>query len=177
MSFLLIALLLILFVVTMASCVSDFRSLRIPNSHSLAVIGLFIPAYLFAPDSFGLWWYPFLAAGLMFFISYVMFCYGLMGGGDSKLATALALWVGLKGLMIYVFWMAVAGGVIAAFGLWLKAKKPFKNPTEGSWIAQAQGGRNAVPYGIAITVGAWAAIFHTESFSKQIHQLIKIIHS
>ncbi len=169
-------LVIIVFIITLASCVSDVRSLRIPNSHSLVILVSFIVAYALSPESFGAWWEHLGAGAGMFVITYLMFVAGMLGGGDSKLGTVLALWVGLKGLMLYVFYMAVVGGFVGIASLVIKKKKPFKNPLPGSWVAQVQEGRNAVPYGIAIVAGAWLALFHTGFLYHQMDELIKIIH-
>jgi len=152
---------LVAFGVTVLSCVSDVRSLRIPNMHALVILGCFIPAWLATPAAFG----PFLghleAMGIIFVVTYIMFATGIMGGGDSKLATALGLWIGLKGLVPFVFYMALMGGVLGLATLFLRKKKLFSNPKQGSWIEQIQTGNNAVPYGIAISFGSWVAFFHT----------------
>jgi prepilin peptidase CpaA len=100
----------------------------------------------------------------------------MIGGGDSKLGTALALWAGLRGLLPFVFYMALVGGILGIAALVLYKLKPFKNPRVGGWIEQAQLGANAIPYGIAISAGAWASFFHTGIVHEQIHEVFKIIH-
>lgn len=162
--------------ITLMSCVSDVRRLRIPNSYVIAVLVAFVAAYAVSPESFGVWWHPFAAGAVFLVITYVMFAYRMLGAGDAKMGAALALWVGLPGLMAYVMYMAIAGGVVGAASLLIKKRKPFKNPREGGWIATVQSGGNAVPYGIAITVGAWGTMFHNGFIFHQIDELIKIIH-
>lgn len=171
-----IAMLCVIFAVTLLSCVSDVKSLRIPNAYSLIIVAAFLAAWAVSPESFGKWWEHFGALALFFAVTYIMFMMGMMGGGDSKLGSALALWVGIKGLVIYLFWMALAGGVVGALSLWMKKKKPFKAPPAGSWMAAVQEGRNAIPYGIAISIGAWAALLHTSRIIHHLDELIKIIH-
>lgn len=165
-----------LFVVTIASCWSDIRRLRIPNTHVLAVLALFVVAFAFSPDSFGLWW-EHLGAMLAFLVlTYIMFAFGMLGAGDAKYGAALALWVGLPGLLPYVFFMAMVGGVLGVFSLLLRKYRPFKNPPSSGWVATVQDGGNAVPYGIALSVGLWGCFFHTAVLSHQLDELIKIIH-
>ncbi|MBI1216353.1 MAG: peptidase [Alphaproteobacteria bacterium] len=164
------------FAVTVMSCVSDARSLRIPNMHSLVIAGCFLMAFLITPQYFGKWWEHLGGFAIIFVITYIMFIFKMMGGGDSKLGSALALWVGLRGVVPFVFYMGIMGGVIALFSLWMKRKKPFANPPAGSWMAEVQAGRNALPYGIAISFGAWAAMLYTPLFHNGLHELIKIIH-
>src|ERR1700722_2220524 len=164
------------FIVTVLSCVSDIRSLRIPNAYALIILACFVPAWLATPADFGPLWYHLAAMGLMFVLSYLMFCKGMMGGGDSKLATALGLWVGLKGLLPFVFYMALMGGVLGAVTLCLRKKKLLSNPKAGSWIEQVQSGQNAVPYGVAISFGSWASFFHTVLIHHHLNEVFKIIH-
>lgn len=165
-----------LFVVTLASGWSDIRRLRIPNTYVLAVLGLFVIGFAAAPDSFGLWW-EHLGAMLAFLVlTYIMFAFGMLGAGDAKYGAALALWVGLPGLLPYVFFMAMAGGVLGVFSLLLRKYRPFKNPPAGGWVATVQDGGNAVPYGIALGIGLWGCFFHTAVLSHQLDELIKIIH-
>lgn len=146
---------------TIAACVTDLMSLRIPNILSIIIIAAFVIAFAASPHSFEGWRAHLAALAGFFIITYIMFITGMIGGGDAKLGSALALWVGLKGLAIYVFCMAFAGGIIALISIFIKKKKPFRNPPAKSWMAQAQEGRNAVPYGIAISIGAWAALFRS----------------
>lgn len=177
MAFVTLMMIGVVLAVTLLSCVSDFRSLRIPNLYALIVAGSFVPAFLATPGAFmSPWWHYPLAMVLMFALSYFMFAKGLMGGGDSKLGTALALWVGLRGLLPLVFYMALVGGILGMASLLLQKFKPFKNPRAGGWIAEAQGGSNAIPYGIAISFGSWAAFFHTGLIHHQLDEVFKIMH-
>lgn len=167
---------LVVFIVTLLSCISDIRSLRIPNMYALVILACFIPAWLTTPAVFDPLWHHLAAMGLMFILTYIMFSIGIMGGGDSKLATALGLWVGLKGLLPFVFYMALIGGVLGVMTLFLRKKKLFNNPKPGSWIEQAQAGQNAVPYGVAISFGSWASFCHTALLHHHLNEVFKIIH-
>jgi len=176
MAFITPVMLFTVFIVTVLSCISDIRSLRIPNVYSLIVLGCFIPAWLAEPAAFGPLWYHLTAMGILFVLTYIMFCQGMMGGGDSKLGTALGIWVGLKGLLPFLFYMAIMGGVLGAITLLLQKKKLFSNPKQGSWVEQVQSGKNAVPYGVAISFGSWAAFFHTVLLHHHLNEVFKIIH-
>lgn len=166
----------IVFVVTVLSCVSDIRSLRIPNWHSLVILCCFAPAWWAMPGLFGALWQHVGAMGFMFVMTYAMFILGMVGGGDSKFATALGLWIGLKGLILFMFYMAIIGGVVGIASLAIRKYKPFKNLKAGSWAEQAQSGRNVVPYGLAIGLGAWVTFFHTGLIYNQLNEVIRIIH-
>lgn len=162
--------------VTLWSCVTDFRTMRIPNSHSLVIIACFLVAWLVSPETFGKWWNPFGAFALMFAATFGMFCLGMFGSGDTKLSSVLALWVGLGGLMVFLFYMSLAGGLLGGIAMYIRKKKPFPNASAESWVGKAQSGKSAVPYGIAITAGAWAALFHSGFINHRLDEVIKIIH-
>jgi prepilin peptidase CpaA len=167
---------LAVFAVTILSCASDIRSLRIPNMHALMIMGCFIPAWLATPAAFGPFWEHLAGMATVFIVTYIMFITGIMGGGDSKLATALGLWLGLSGLLPFVFCMALLGGVLGLVTLCLRKRKLFSNPKPGSWMEQAQAGKNAVPYGVAISFGFWLSFFHTGILHHQLSEVFKIIH-
>ncbi len=72
----------------------------------------------------------------------------MMGGGDVKLLTALALWIEPTLFLKLLIVMALAGGVLTiVMGMW--------------HIMRRQRDRIAVPYGVAIAFGGlWALGTH-----------------
>lgn len=141
---------------------SDYRGLTIPNLYSGIILAAFVVCYAVLwlggrDDVFAPLWSHVLGAVVMFLITLMMFAGKMMGAGDSKLGTALAVWMGLKGLFAFVFYTSAVGGLLALAGLALRKWKPVKDPKPGSWIAQIQAGENKVPYGIAIVAGALAS--------------------
>ena len=150
---------------------SDWRGMTIPNKYSAIIIGAFFVAYLSnLALSGGIQYVSYLkinvtAAGIMFAISFLLFVTKVMGAGDSKLATAIALWVGLKGLAPLLVGMALVGALLSLATIVLRKKIIWAKAPEGSWVAQAQAGRNAVPYGIAIVAGAFFAFLKLGMFT------------
>lgn len=141
---------------------SDMRGLTIPNSYSLIIGAAFVAAYVLLAlfgraDVFAPLLSHILAGIVVFVITVALFATRVMGGADSKLASVYALWMGLKGLPAFLFYMAVVGGVLGLAALVLRKYKPIKNPKEGGWVARVQAGDNKVPYGVAIACGALAS--------------------
>ncbi len=140
---------------------SDYKGMTIPNYIIVSVSALFFVSY--GALYFGeveifsdLKWH--LVAGVLtLIITFFMFSIKMIGGGDSKLAVAFSFWVGLKGLPIFLFYMAFTGALFGVAAIILKKKKPCKGPAEGSWIARVQAGESVVPYGIPIVIGAFVA--------------------
>lgn len=150
---------------------SDVQRMMIPNSFSLYIISSFIVCYgvlffggvhshVFEPIVSHL-----ISAAVMFGVTFVLFALKMIGAGDSKLATACALWVGAVHLMAFLFYMTLCGAALSLFALYVKRRKPFKSPKEGSWIAQVQGGAEKVPYGVAIASGLIISFVYAEYFS------------
>jgi prepilin peptidase CpaA len=163
-----VVLVLAIFVIilTVMCSVSDFRTLKIPNYYVAAIAASFVLAFALSPDSFGRWWDHAGAMGIFLVVTYLMFCMNLLGAGDAKYGSALALWVGLKGLLPMLLFMSIAGGLVGIVALIFKRWKPVKDPKAGGFIAEVQSGRNAVPYGIAISFGFWVAFYQTEIFTS-----------
>ena len=143
-----------------AAAWSDCRRLIIPNIYTFCIGAAFVPAYLAVTflaadgDYFFSWKSHLVAALGMFVVTYLLFYFRLIGGGDSKLLSVYALWVGLAGLVPFLVMMSLMGGLLGIATLALRKWKPFKDPAKGSWIDKAQSGAQEVPYGIAIFVGA-----------------------
>jgi prepilin peptidase CpaA len=81
-----------------------------------------------------------IAAGVVFGLLAIAFYSGMMGGGDVKLAAALALWFSVVSTITFLVYMSIAGGVLTlvVVGLHRIRKKP---------------GKPEIPYGVAIAVG------------------------
>jgi len=153
---------------------SDIRGLTIPNSYSLYMIAVFAIAYTAlyfgAPQAniFGGIVSHFLSVLIFFVVTFILFALKMLGAGDSKFGAACALWVSLSHLPIYLFFMTLFGGILGVVTLYIKHKKPFKSPAEGSWIAQAQNGIDKVPYGVAIGVGLVGTFIYAEYLSPAV---------
>jgi prepilin peptidase CpaA len=81
------------------------------------------------------------AGGLVFLILAGAFYAGMMGGGDVKLAAAIALWFPPGATVKFLVWMAVAGGVLTlGIVAWHRIGR--------------HEGRPKIPYGVAIASGA-----------------------
>ncbi|MCD8566360.1 MAG: peptidase [Alphaproteobacteria bacterium] len=138
--------------------------MTIPNLYSAIILGLF-------PVCYGVSWLAgvevfagigshLLAFAIVFAVSAALFALKIMGAADSKLASAFSLWVGLKGLAPFLFYMALAGGLLGVATILIKRFKPFEAYAASlpdSWIGQARSGADKVPYGVAIVLGAFVS--------------------
>lgn len=155
------------------AAISDVRSLTIPNGYSLYVIVSFFICYLAlyfggVETVFESFYSHLLSAGLTFAVTFVLFSLKVLGAGDSKFGSACALWIGAQYLPIFLFFMTLCGGLLGVVALYLKYKKPFDSPLEGSWISHVQSGTDKVPYGVAICFGLFVVFLYAGYFSSDV---------
>ena len=126
------------------AAVGDWRRRIIPNRLNAAIALLAIPFWWASGVS--LW--PGVAmqigvAALVLALLFVMFQFGWMGGGDVKMAAALALWLPAPAVLQLLVITSLAGGVLTIAML------------VGHRIAKSAGNPE-IPYGIAIAfAGLW----------------------
>lgn len=156
----------------------DLKGLQIPNLYPAGITGAFCVAYgvfyFFAAESgYFAGVVSHLASALIVFtISFLLFSLKMVGAGDSKLLSAFSLWAGMGGLLALLFYMALIGGVLGGFALWVQRTKPFKRIDNQGWIGRLQNEQNAVPYGIAISGGAIACFIIQGYISPETLQLL-----
>ena len=130
----------------------DVTKRRIPNWTVVAVAGLFAGWAIAGPSVSLLG--SLEAAGIMFLLTVGLYMLRVVGAGDSKLVTVVALYVGMQHLLLFLVMMSVAGGVIALFMLALSPRRVLV-------IFQTRGqvgfGRS-VPYGVAIALAGIATL-------------------
>ena len=91
---------------------TDLRSARIPNrlTYNALVAGLGLRAAVLGFPGLKSGAAGILVAGSLFLLLFVL---GAMGGGDVKLMTAVAAWVGSSHVVTLLLAAALAGGVLA----------------------------------------------------------------
>jgi len=154
----------------LAAAVSDFRGMKIPNLYSgIVILSFFIAFPIVSMTGFDCGFSSLIShilSGIICFgFTYMMFAFGAFGAGDSKLITAFGFWTGLQGLPVFIFYVTIAGAVLALLAMALMRFPVFANMPEGSWIARIRARERVIPYGIAISFGAFAAFFSLGYFS------------
>jgi prepilin peptidase CpaA len=144
----------------------DLFTMTIPNRISLAMVAAFL---VLAPlAGLGPWQiaYHFGAGLVVLAICVLLFIPGWIGGGDAKLAAAVALWLGFDNLIPYVFWVALAGGMLATvFGAFRGMPLPAMVAAQ-AWAVRLHDRRGGIPYGIALAAGALCVYPQTAWFAK-----------
>jgi prepilin peptidase CpaA len=125
------------------AAIGDWRTRTIPNWLNGTIALLAIPFWWSV--GLGLWPGVALQIGLaaaVFGLFAIAFRFGAMGGGDVKMAAALALWLPFAGVVKLLAVMSIAGGVLTL--AMLAAHR----------ISKAAG-QPEIPYGIAIAFGGF----------------------
>lgn len=146
-------LLLALAAILVVAAVIDVRTFTISNRLNLTV-ALLAPVYWLSvalspwPDMV----VQVAAAATVFVLFACAFYAGMMGGGDVKLAAALALWFSPFATLKFLVLTSLAGGVLTlAVLVWHRARN--------------REGRPEIPYGVAIAFGGLAIL--TQRFLNQ----------
>jgi prepilin peptidase CpaA len=151
------ALFTIYVVLLVAAGAFDAWKFIIPNWLSLVLALLFVAAGLASP--FGVDWLSHLGAGAAVLVGgFLLYSFKrILGAGDVKLMTAVALWTGFAHLLDFLLVVAFFGGVLA-IALIVGRQIAVALLVQSWW----KGGRalprilvsgEAVPYGIAVAAG------------------------
>jgi len=145
-------LLVVLAIILVVAAVIDVRTFTISNRLN-AIVALMAPLYWWSiglplwPDAaiqIGVALAVFAALALTFYL-------GMMGGGDVKLAAALALWFSPLSTVKFLVIMSLAGGLLTVVVLILHRLKARRESADGT---EKEKQKPEVPYGVAIAIGA-----------------------
>ena len=135
---------------------SDLLTMTIPNRVSLILVVayLILAVYLRVPlETIG----SHVSAGLaMLVLTFVMYRFAWIGGGDAKLATATALWLGWGLLAQYGMAASLIGGALTLAILELRRHDLPQRLLSVEFVARLADKSGGVPYGMAL---AGAALF------------------
>jgi prepilin peptidase CpaA len=139
-----------------AAC-SDMARLIIPNWVSIAMSAAFPPIALASGMPLAEIGMHLLFAATVLAVGFFLFAANIFGGGDAKLLAAASVWTGFSAFMPFIFWTALAGGVLA---LVLMASRQFVKQAETypPFVNHLLQKQNGIPYGVAIMFGGIIAI-------------------
>lgn len=140
----------------------DLFSMTIPNRISLTLVAAFFCLAPFAGLSLEDVGMHVLAGLLMLSITIGLFAMNYIGGGDAKLASSVALWLGFGDLMEYALYASLLGGALSiAFLAFRQLPLPYAW-ARAEWVERLHAPRGGIPYGIALSVAA--LIVYNQSF-------------
>jgi|SRR5579862_461206 prepilin peptidase CpaA len=158
---------LTLFPVMMAFAAwSDLFTMTISNRVSLILIGGFVLLAVMSGMSATDMLLHVGAGASVLIVSFVLFSFGWIGGGDAKLAAATALWFGFNHLFDYLIYSSILGGVLTLLLIQFRML-PLPHVLVGrDWIERLHRRGGGIPYGIALAAAALLVYPHTEWMTK-----------
>ncbi len=140
--------------IMLIAAVSDLMTMKISNFLSAGLLLAFLlVAFLTKMPMQTLLWS--LGCGFMMLaITFGMFAMGWVGGGDAKLVSAIAIWMGWSLLMPYLLVASVFGGILT---LVLLMFRRFRLPgflANREWALRLHKPRGGIPYGVALAASA-----------------------
>jgi prepilin peptidase CpaA len=145
----------------------DLLTFTIPNRICVALgLGYVISASLLGVPVVGILLNISCALAILG-ITFVMFNFGLIGGGDAKLAAATAAWLGWAAILNYGLAASIFGGILTLILLGVRRVPLPAALARVAWVARLHNAGAGVPYGIALAAAGlmqfpnssiWAAV-------------------
>jgi prepilin peptidase CpaA len=137
--------------------VSDFRQLLIPNWIVVTLVASFPFFAVFYLEPLALLWHVLIAL-VVFVFTTGFFVLNWIGGGDVKLMTGAALWIGPRHIAIFLLAMSIIGFLMAivllglrTYGILSAGSAPDNSLLRRLQVLAQEG---HCPYGVAIGAAA-----------------------
>ncbi len=132
----------------------DALSMRIPNWLTILIALTFFPMAFFTAMPIGSFGFH-LAIGIVLFgLGFLLFTFGIFGGGDAKLLAAAGLWLGWPGVVDFLVMTGLAGGLLALTVCAWSLLQMDRSLAGGPLFTRLAAIKPNVPYGYAFAIGA-----------------------
>ncbi len=98
-------------------------------------------------------------------VTFTLFSFGWIGGGDAKFAAATALWLGPTQVVIFLIYTALIGGVLAGLLLAFRTVPLPASLYHVAWVARLQSADTGLPYALAMAPAALLVVPSTPWFT------------
>jgi prepilin peptidase CpaA len=146
---------LFIFPVLMAyAASSDLLTMRIANWLVILVVLAYLGLALIVHIPWEQIGWAAVAAVAVLVVAFAFFAFGWIGGGDAKLVSATAMWVGTSVMLQYLIYAALLGGALT---LIILAFRRYPMPAwllRHKWVDRLHDTKSGVPYGIALALAA-----------------------
>ena len=143
------------------AAMSDLLTMTIPNWLTLALMAAFVvlaPVAGMNLHAFGLHW---ASGGAVLAVAFFCFAMGWIGGGDAKLASVIALWLGWDNTVEFIAIGSIFGGVLTLLVLTFRRSVLPAFVIRQPWVQRLHDESAGVPYGVALAAAALAVYPHT----------------
>jgi prepilin peptidase CpaA len=134
--------------------VMDLLTMRIRNELVLFLIAAYAVLAPLAGWTIGEIGASATAAAGVLVVAFICFGFGWIGGGDAKLASAIALWLGPEQTVSFLVWAAMIGGALTLALLQFRAMMLPAFCLRVSWITRLHDRQAGVPYGVPLALAA-----------------------
>ena len=133
---------------------SDLLTMTISNRVSLILVGgFFVLALTIGMSGADILWH--MGAGaLILVVAFGCFAMGWIGGGDAKLAAAIALWFGFDHLLAYLLYASLLGGALTFLLIQFRMLPLPQFLVAQEWAERLHRENAGVPYGIPLATAA-----------------------
>ncbi len=131
---------------------SDLLTMTIPNRISFLLILIFFALAAYLPMPWGMLLDHVSCALIMLAITFALFQFGQIGGGDAKLASATALWLGWENVLDYGLVASIVGGALTLSVLIMRWYHIPGRLVAVPFISRLMVTTNGAPYGVALAI-------------------------
>jgi prepilin peptidase CpaA len=140
------------------AALSDMLSMTIANRVSAILLLTFALVAPFTGMEWTTYAWHFAAGGTVLLGAFGLFALGGMGGGDAKLLTATAVWMGFDHQLLgYLINSAFLGGLLTLCILFYRWSPLSMHTGRNVFLRQFADEKAGVPYGIALGIGGLMA--------------------
>ncbi|MBO6717822.1 MAG: prepilin peptidase [Rhizobiaceae bacterium] len=133
------------------AAVSDMVSMTIANRVSVILIATFAVIAPLTGMDWATYGWHFAAGGVVLAVTFAIFAIGGMGGGDAKLLTATAIWMGFSmTLLQYLVLGAMLGGLLTIAILVFRATPMSTYSANSALLRHFADHKAGIPYGVAL---------------------------
>jgi prepilin peptidase CpaA len=133
---------------------SDLLTMRIANWLVILVVLAYLGLALIVHIPWEQIGWAAVAAVAVLVVAFAFFAFGWIGGGDAKLVSATAMWIGTSVMLQYLIYAALLGGALT---LIILAFRRYPMPAwllRHKWVDRLHDTKSGVPYGIALALAA-----------------------
>jgi len=145
------------------AAVSDLVSMTIANRVSVILIAAFAVIAPMAGMDWATYGWHFAAGGLVLAVTFAIFALGGMGGGDAKLLTATAVWLGFNiTLLQYLVLSAMLGGLLTLLIVVFRFTPMAAYSANNAFLRHFADQKSGIPYGVALGIAGLMIYPQTE---------------
>jgi prepilin peptidase CpaA len=143
------------------AAISDLMTMTISNRVTLILMVAFVVLSPATGMDLGTFGYHWAAGGIVLAVAFTCFAFGWIGGGDAKLASVMALWLGWDSTIEFVAIASIFGGVLTLSLLSFRRSVLPAFVVRQPWIQRLHDMKAGVPYGVALAAAGLVTYPHT----------------